>query len=237
MQYDERKCRGKTIACREIYFRMLTTMTNAMYLYGAGGHSKVILDILESYGVGVRGVFDDNPSNAKLRIMKVVDGIRLLGEGFPHLDAPLIISVGHNSRRAELASLIPGNFGTAIARSSIIASTASIGAGSVVLHGAIVQADTRIGTHVLVNTAASIDHDNIIGDYVHVSPHATLCGHVEVGDGTHVGAGAVVIQKVQIGRWCTIGAGAVVLQDIPDFATAVGNPARIIKIGEQRYAS
>jgi sugar O-acyltransferase (sialic acid O-acetyltransferase NeuD family) len=236
MQYDAWERRGKATASPGSYFKMLTIKTDSMYLYGAGGHSKVIFDILESCGVNVKGVFDDNPSDAKLRIMKVVDGIRLLGEGFPHLDAPLIISVGNNSRRAELASLIPANFGTAIHRSAIIASTASIGAGSVVLHGAIVQADTQIGTHVLVNTAASIDHDNIIGDYVHVSPHATLCGHVEVGDGTHVGAGAVVIQKVQIGRWCTIGAGAVVLHDMPDFATAVGNPARIIKIGEQRYA-
>src|SRR5438093_1169621 len=99
---------------------MLTSGTNSMYLYGAGGHSKVIVDILESYGVRVKGVFDDNPPNAKLRIMKVADGIRLLGEGFPQLDAPLIISVGNNSRRAELASLIPANFGTAIHRSAII---------------------------------------------------------------------------------------------------------------------
>ena len=53
--------------------------TNCMYLYGAGGHAKVILDILQSFGISVKGVFDDNPPNAKLRIMKVADGIRLLG--------------------------------------------------------------------------------------------------------------------------------------------------------------
>lgn len=206
--------------------------TNSMYLYGAGGHSKVIVDILQSFGVRVKGVFDDNPLEAKLHIMEVADGVRLIGEGFPQLDAPLIITVGNNARRAELASLIKANYGTAIHRSAVIASTAAIGVGTVILQGAVVQADARIGAHVLVNTAASIDHDNIIGDYAHVSPHATLCGHVEVGEGTHIGAGAVVIQKIRVGRWCNIGAGAVVLRDIPDYSTAVGNPAKVIKTGK-----
>ena len=205
---------------------------NCMYLYGAGGHSKVVLDILQSFGIKLKGVFDDNPPDAKLRVMEVGDGIRLLGEGFPELDAPLIISVGSNSRRAELASLIKANYGIAIHRSVTISSSAVIGDGTVVLHGAIIQAGAEIGRHVLVNTAASIDHDNVIGDYAHVSPHATLCGHVEVGEGTHVGAGAVVIQNIKIGRWCSIGAGAVVIRDVPDYATAVGNPARVIKISK-----
>ena len=203
--------------------------TNYMYLYGAGGHSKVITDILNSLDVQVIGMFDDNPPDAKFKGMEVRDGIRLLGEGFPKLDAPLIISVGNNVRRAELAALIDATYGTAIHGTAIISAKAKIGVGTVVLQGAIVQAGAEIGAHVLVNTAASIDHDNIIGDYAHVSPHATLCGHVRVGEGTHIGAGAVVIPSIEIGRWCTVGAGAVVIRDIPDFATVVGNPARIIK--------
>lgn len=203
-----------------------------MYLYGAGGHAKVVADILTSRGVRVAGVFDDNPPDAKLRIMEVRDGVQLLGGAFPKLDAPMIITVGHNGRRAELAALIDASFGTAIHPSAIIASGVPIGVGSMILHGSILQAGARVGRHVLINTAASIDHDNLLGDFVHVSPHATLCGHVEVGEGTHIGAGAVVIQQVKIGRWCTIGAGAVVLRDVPDYATVVGNPGRVIKIKE-----
>jgi sugar O-acyltransferase (sialic acid O-acetyltransferase NeuD family) len=204
--------------------------TKYMYLYGAGGHSKVITDILNSLGTQVIGMFDDNPPDAKYTPMEVRDGIRLLGEGFPTLDAPLIISVGNNFRRAELASLIDATYGTAIHGTAIVSDKASVGVGTVVLQGAIIQAGAKIGAHVLVNTAASIDHDNIIGDYAHVSPHATLCGHVQVGEGTHIGAGAVVIPSISIGKWCTVGAGAVVIRDIPDFATVVGNPARVIKM-------
>ena len=200
-----------------------------MYLYGAGGHSKVITDILNSLGVEVKGVFDDKPSGAKLKTMEIDSGIRVQGESFPKLDAPLIISVGNNLRRAELDAMLQANYGTAIHGTAIISAKASIGVGTVILQGAIVQSAAKVGKHVLINTAASIDHDNEIGDYAHISPHATLCGHVKVGEGTHIGAGAVVIPSIRIGKWCTVGAGTVVIRDIPDYATAVGNPARIIK--------
>lgn len=205
-----------------------------MYLYGAGGHSKVITDILNSLGVRVRGVFDDKPLGAKLKTMAIDSGVRVQGDSFPKLDAPLIISVGDNLRRAELDAMLRSNaeYGKAIHGTTIISKKAFIGEGTVILQGAIVQSAAKVGRHVLINTAASIDHDNEIGDYAHISPHATLCGHVKVGEGTHIGAGAVVIPSIRIGKWCTIGAGTVVIRDIPDYATAVGNPARIIKFRE-----
>lgn len=208
-----------------------------MYLYGAGGHSKVITDILNSLGVEVKGVFDDLPSGAKLKTMAIDSGVRVQGDSFPVLDAPLIISVGDNQRRAELDLMLRNNaiYGRAIHGATIISPKASIDAGTVILQGAIVQSAAQVGKHVLINTAASIDHDNEIGDFAHISPHATLCGHVKVGKGTHVGAGAVVIPSIRIGKWCTIGAGTVVIRDIPDYATAVGNPARIIKFREPPF--
>jgi acetyltransferase EpsM len=39
----------------------------------------------------------------------------------------------------------------------------------------------------------------------------------------------LVIQGITIGKWATIGAGAVILSDVPDYATVVSNPGRIIK--------
>jgi acetyltransferase EpsM len=49
-----------------------------------------------------------------------------------------------------------------------------------------------------------------------------------VGEGTQIGAGAVVIPNVTIGSWCMIGAGTVIIKDIPNGATVVGNPGRIL---------
>jgi acetyltransferase-like isoleucine patch superfamily enzyme len=51
---------------------------------------------------------------------------------------------------------------------------------------------------------------------------------VHLDDGCDIGAGAIIMMGVHIGKEVQIGAGAVVNRDIPDKATAVGIPARII---------
>ena len=50
-----------------------------------------------------------------------------------------------------------------------------------------------------------------------------------IGDNTVIFAGAVVLGGISIGNNCIIGANAVVLSDIPDGATAVGVPAKILR--------
>ena len=196
-----------------------------MLLYGAGGHSNVVAETLSANGVEVVGIFDDDETRAGNQR----PGVKLLGEHFPLLRQPVIIAIGDNANRAEIAGLLDTEYGIGIHPSAIISDSSAIGEGTVILHGAIVQSNAVIGKHVLINTAASVDHDNVIGDFAHISPQVALCGHVEIGEGTHIGAAATVIPSVKIGKWCTIGAGAVVINDIPDYCTAVGNPARIIK--------
>ena len=49
-----------------------------------------------------------------------------------------------------------------------------------------------------------------------------------IGDNVNFGAYAQVLGKVRIGNGCNIGAMSVVLCDVPDGATAVGIPARVI---------
>jgi sugar O-acyltransferase (sialic acid O-acetyltransferase NeuD family) len=195
-----------------------------IYLYGAGGHAKVIVDILESCGKFVAGVFDDDPAKS---IWK-----------FPNLKFPgpfdfsaddLILSIGNNFIRKKISMKIQANYHTAIHPSSIISAHALVSAGSVVMGGTLINADAYIGRHCIINSNASIDHDCVLKDFVHISPNATLCGDVFVGECTHIGAGAVVIPGKKIGSNVVVGAGTVVISDIEDNSVAVGNPARIIK--------
>ena len=192
-----------------------------MYLYGASGHAKVIIDILEASGVQVEGLIDDNPNIDQL-------------QGYPvrHTftgESPFIISIGNNKIRKQVAERLQTSYGKAIHSSAILSPTAKIGDGTVVMQGAIIQADAKIGKHCIINTGASVDHECVIGDYVHVSPHATLCGNVHVGEGSWIGAGTTVIPNLSIGKWCVIGAGSVITENIPDHVLAFGNPCRIIR--------
>ncbi|WP_194767575.1 acetyltransferase [Tamlana sp. I1] len=198
-------------------------------IYGAGGHSQVIKEVMELNNFEVTDIFDDKPKGVHHAVKNVTVGAKENLNNFPHSGDPLIVAIGINAQRAEIAKSLQCQFEKAIHHSAIISKTSKIGEGTVVFAGAIIQSNTKIGKHVIINTGASIDHDNIIGDYAHVSPKAALCGHVEVGEGTHIGVGAVVIPKVKIGKWCTIGAGTIVLKDIPDYSTVVGNPGKIIK--------
>jgi sugar O-acyltransferase (sialic acid O-acetyltransferase NeuD family) len=196
-----------------------------MYLIGASGHAKVILDCLRDAGVKVMGLFDRN------LMVKHLKSYTVFGDySAAHTEEPLIVSIGDNAIRAKVVQQAGyKKFGKAIHPSALIADDVEIGEGTVVLHGAIIQSSSKIGKHVIINTSSVVDHDCVVGDYAHIAPKTALCGLVSVGEGTLIGVGTVVIPGVKIGKWCVIGAGSVVVKDIPDYAVAVGNPAKIIK--------
>lgn len=193
-----------------------------MYLYGASGHAKVIIDILLSQNIQVKGLIDDNEAINELLGYPVFHNI----EG---LD-PVIISIGDNKQRKKISQMINNhNFTMVIHDSSVISKFSFIDEGTVVMQGAIVQSGSSIGKHCIINTGATIDHDCKLEDFVHISPQTTLCGDVVVGEGTWIGAGAVILPEVRIGKWCVVGAGSIVTKDIADFSLAYGNPCRIIR--------
>lgn len=189
-------------------------------LFGASGHAKVIMDIINAQGAETGYLYDDNPH------CDDIHGKPVFRAKDVQVNGPLIISIGSNRIRKMISERFAVEYATAIHPSSIISDSASIGEGSVVMHGAIVQTDTRIGKHCIINTGASIDHECVIGDYVHISPKSTVCGDVHIGEGSWIGAGATVIQGIRIGKWCTIGAGATVIRDIPDNTIVAGTPAK-----------
>ena len=188
-----------------------------MYLYGASGHAKVIIDILRANNETIEALFDDNEAVHNLLGYPVLRSSEVRG--------PLIISI----IRQKIAESLNVTFGRSFHPSSIISDETEIGEGTVVMQGAIIQSDVRIGRHCIINTGASVDHECVIKDYVHISPHCTLCGNVQIGEGTWVGAGSIIIPGVKVGKWSVIGAGSVVTKDIPDNVLAVGNRCKIIK--------
>jgi sugar O-acyltransferase (sialic acid O-acetyltransferase NeuD family) len=199
---------------------------NKLYcIYGASGHSKVIVEILEKLGCIIKGLYDDDAKKKSLCDYPVTNQISML----ELQNVNWIIGIGNNIIRKKIVDRNPLNFGMAIDKSSNISKRTQVGKGSVIMAGVSINSSVKIGEHAIINTNSSIDHDCILEDYIHVSPNATLCGGVQVGKGTHIGAGAVIIPEIKIGNWANIGAGTVIIKDVPDYATVVGNPGRLIK--------
>ncbi|MBJ2174564.1 acetyltransferase [Aureibaculum sp. A20] len=194
-----------------------------MILYGASGHAKVIIDIYKQLNVTISAIIDDN-----VKVTSILGCAVHTLDDIDSLSDNLIISIGNNNVRKEIAERLNVEFGNAIHPKAIIDKTSQLGVGTAVMAGSVINSSTVIGKHCIINTSSSIDHDCILEDYVHVSPNATLCGGVNVGQGTHIGAGAVIIPNIKIGKWCVIGAGSVVISDVLDNQKVVGNPARKI---------
>lgn len=204
------------------------SMVTDVLLYGASGHCKVVIDIAEQCNFNIKYIIDDNCS------VQAILGKRVYVPSAIQISPldKLLISIGNNEIRANLAKHIQATFITCVHPKAIISEYSSIDVGSIVMAGVIINADVKIAKHCIINSGAVIEHDCVVGDYAHISPNVSLAGNVQIGEGCHVGIGATVIQGVKIGKWSIIGAGAVIIKDVPDFAVVVGNPGKIIKYKE-----
>ncbi len=204
-------------------------------IIGAGGHGRVVLDIMQHEGRHEVVGFLDSNSDLHGRLM---DGVEVLGPiqrlaGLKEQGVRgAIVAVGHNGTRrsfGEQVQRLGHELVSAIHPSANIASNVSIGRGVVVAAGALVCAHCQIGDGVILNTGCLVDHETMIGTACHLCPGVKIAGRVTIESGAFVGIGATVIQHVRVGHDSVIGAGAVVLKDVPPMSTVVGLPAREIK--------
>jgi acetyltransferase-like isoleucine patch superfamily enzyme len=91
--------------------------------------------------------------------------------------------------------------------------------------GLVIEDDVLIGPHVRILSAGHAIH----GVDAVIARNPITHAPVRVEAGAWIGAGCTVLQGVRIGRGAVIGAGSVVTRDVPPFAVAVGNPARVVR--------
>ena len=86
------------------------------------------------------------------------------------------------------------------------------------------------GLGVVINSSAVIGNNVTISKGVVIGGRGGIQIVPRIGNNVLIGANAVVIGPISIGNDAKIGAGAVVVNDVPEGATVIGNPAKIIKI-------
>lgn len=209
-------------------------MSKPVIILGAGGHSRVLIDILQLTARKIIGITDPF-----YRDREFCD-LPILGEdekilAYSPAEIELVNgmgSIGSTQKRKDLFQTFKRkgyHFANVIHPTAIISPHVTLEEGVQIMAGAILQPGTHIGTNSIINTKASVDHDCIIGAHVHIAPGVTLSGNCLIEDEVHVGTGATLIQGLRVGNKSVIGAGAVVIRDVPSGCTVVGNPAKVME--------
>ncbi len=208
-----------------------------IFVYGAGGHGKVVADILLASGKAVvTGFVDDDPAlqGAQVLGLPVVgndDWLRAQAHAGP---IAVALGIGANQARRKVAESCQAagiEILTPIHPAATVARSVKLGRGTVVMAEAVLNADARVGLGVIVNTGAVVEHDVVIGDYAHLSPNSAMGGASSMGELSHLGLGASVLPGIKIGSGATVGAGAVVTRNVPNRVVVVGVPARLLQKG------
>lgn len=94
---------------------------------------------------------------------------------------------------------------------------ASIGGGLLLPHpnGVVIHSDAIIGNNCMIMQQVTVGQ-------------LAAAGAPKIGNAVYIGAGAKVLGPIVVGDRAAIGANAVVLIDVPNAATAVGVPARLV---------
>jgi sugar O-acyltransferase (sialic acid O-acetyltransferase NeuD family) len=194
------------------------------YIYGAGGHGKVVWDAMQKSNLKCEGFIDDHVLNQWMDLPVFASSFLNDLNGIE-----LHIAIGNCKAREELVNKFENlKFVSIYHPDAIFSSRARIEAGTFLAAGSIIGPDAYVGKHTIVNHHAVIDHDSSVGDFCHIAPHASLGGGVKVGQGVLIGAGAIVLPGLTINDYATVGAGSIVTNDIASGITVMGNPARAV---------
>lgn len=204
-------------------------------IWGAGGHAKVVAEILRLNGYEVVGFIDEVNADRKDREFYgsvVLGGREVLDDLLRSGVNKAVVGFGVNRLRLKIAgelSTCGFELVSAIHPGATCASDVFIGEGAVVASGAVIGPSTKVGRHAIVNTQASLDHDCVVGEGAHIGPGAIVTGVVDVGECAWIGAGAVIADHKKVGADSLVGAGAVVVEDVPPSVVVLGVPARVTR--------
>lgn len=213
-------------------------------VFGAGGHARSVVDVLERLGESVVAVVGEAGGRAwHVDVLADEDAAidRVVTEGLCAVVAiggpePRMAVLGRLRTAARSAHSTETGAGASsrvqiapavVAATATVAPDVELGAGTVVLEHAHIGPSTRLGAGVIVNTGAIVEHDCLVAEGCHVAPGAVLLGAARIGARTFVGSGARVLPGIELGAGVTVGAGSVVTRGVPDGDTVVGVPARL----------
>lgn len=208
------------------------SVSRRLLVMGAGGHSKVVLDVARNAGWHPAAILDPVGEGHYCNDVAVLGDDEMAKDLLYNGVQNAVVGIGLNSLRAQVGErLVSLGFEcpSLVHQSAQISPYASIGRGVVIMPGAIVNAGSRIDDFTVINSGAIVEHDCIVGYGAHIAPRAVLGGGVEIGKYVLFGIGAVARPQSSVGRNSVIGAGSLVIGAVAEYCTAFGAPARKVR--------
>src|SRR5690554_1183784 len=209
-------------------------MKDKAIIVGAGTYGQVYAEYLkEKYEI--LGFIDDdtNLHNTEINGIKVLGNFNYLIVNL-HKETNVFIPIGNNKVRVDLLNkVIASGFKTPnfIHKNTWIHSSVKIGKCVYILPGTQIMPLTEIKDFVLISMGVNIAHHTTIEQGCFLSQGSNIGASIKFKENVFCGIGSTVMTGVNtVGKGSLIGAGAVIIKDVPDGATVVGNPGRIIKI-------
>jgi|TARA_B110001469_G_C9601579_1_gene298936 sugar O-acyltransferase (sialic acid O-acetyltransferase NeuD family) len=195
-------------------------MSKPVIIIGAGGHAKVVANILKLSRIEVLGVVTPD-----LNVGSYFLNLKVLGDDSVIFDyAPaeieLVNGVGalpHQNIRLKLTQQMTEKayvFAKVTHPTAIIAKDVVLDEGSQIMAGVIIQPGTMIGKNTIINSGSIIDHDCRIAENCHIAPGVVCSGGVNIEKNVHIGTGTSIIQNIKIGEGSIIAAGSIVYKDV-----------------------
>lgn len=204
-------------------------------IFGAGGHAKVIIDLIEASNIfTIIGIMDNKLSKGSVfcgyPILGLDESLPVILDNFSVFGG--LVAIGDNASRQSVVSrilaIVPEfRFVNIIHPSAIISKSVKMGLGNVIMPGAVINTSTEIHNHTIINTSVSVDHDCRVGDFVSLCPSVTLAGNVVIKDHCFLGMCASIAPNCTVGSHSIIGAGSIVLNDVPSQVKSFGIPSRV----------
>lgn len=204
-------------------------MSNKIYLIGAGGHARSLINLLKQNNYKIVGILDDSFNKQKTEI---IEGIKIIGKIKDiKKGANIALSIGDNKKRGRYFShyknyVVKNNL---IHKQAFLEKNIDIGISNQIFANSYINSGVKIGNNNIINTGTTLEHEVQIGSHNHISVGSILCGRVNLGNKCFIGAGAVIIDRLNICNNVIVGANSVVIKNINKPGTYVGNPARKIK--------
>ncbi|MBD3896239.1 transferase [Halomonas sp. ML-15] len=215
-------------------------MKDDIYVIGVGPYTAVIIELAQTCGYEVRGLYhyNDERNGEDFHGVEIISSVdSLLATGGDAQGKNFALSMGNNQVRLETAESIVINGGvipSLIHPLAEVSPSATIEEGVILKRNVAVQAKATIKKFSIVCDNSLICHHSIINEGCFVAGLCVVGAYLTLGRGVFIGQGAIVPsgKASSLGCFSSVGAGSVVIKDVAKYEVVAGNPARILRKNE-----